>query len=803
MILNELTGEYVRQFKTYLTENPITFPESGLINVNGDNGVGKTTIFMLVELALFGSITGVKATEIKNNEAKKNQKWFVKLTFTISDKQYTVYRHETTAKAYLEYNGEQIQTGQIEVTDYIEKTVLGMDQKTFVNTFYAKQDEFDNLIKMTNEKRKKEISRLLRFNQIDKALENVRKDKNKLVTVIDESSRHIKDPALFVERKNELNASLSDSTSKLNEQKVCVKENEEKYNELLLKKEQLDEQFQQYQQKTSLHRELNKEKKHLIELTLKNVQVQLDEIENLKKEFSSLQQEVMDFDSLTKQLQEMQSARVKYAQKEQLLEQAQNLKQRLTTKKQRLDDLKDKLPTEDFNEKIFELVSSVSTIEQNISTINDEIVDVKSTLAYVTNEGKRLKNERNNIQHLGAESSCPTCKRAMGEHFGVLSHHFNENLQKLTNQFNDLSTQLKEKENEKLNKQKELNSLNQEKRNIESAQNSARMAQNEYQVLQQDFQNDKQFYLSTQKQYEEMEDVTFDLNAFNGLSNKIAELQAKKERYNYISMVIAKESPLNEQKDDVIKRIDEITDEIKQIEKDIDSLNFNVDTYKEFQNKINEAVTSLRDSEKQYSNLNENVKSFEIQITQLLDEEKENNVKQKELDARKHELGLLLMTEEIYKNYKIDRMSKIAPSIARIMEDLISFMTNGKYDRVDLDDHYNIFVYRNGIKQPFHLFSGGEQKMIALCMRLAVSRILLSQGNHRRFDYLALDEVLGSMDENRQKSIVNALKKLIAVFKQIFMITHNSNIKDLFDYTLQVEQENDLSSRTFWIDAAA
>ncbi|WP_088362519.1 AAA family ATPase [Bacillus cereus] len=803
MILNELTGEYVRQFKTNLTENPIVFPEGGLINVNGDNGGGKTTIFMLVELALFGSITGVKATEIKNNEAKKNQKWFVKLTFTISEKQYTVYRHETTAKAYLEYNGEQIQTGQLEVTDYIENTVLGMDQKTFVNTFYAKQDEFDNLIKMTNEKRKKEISRLLRFNQIDKALENVRRDKNKLVTVIDESSRHIKDPALFAERKSELNTYITDSAAKLSKQADCVKENEKIYNELLLKKERLDEQFQQYQQKKSLCRELNKEQSNLNELTLKNVQVQLDEIEHLKKEFSSLQQEVMDFDSLTKQLQEMQSNRVIYAQKEQLREQTQNLKQRLTSKKERLDNLKEKLTSQDLSEKIFELVSSISNVEQAISTLNDEIVDIRSTLAYVTNEGKRLKSERSHIQQLGADSSCPTCKRAMGEHFGALTNHFNDNLQKLSKQFTDLNTQLKNKENEKLNKQNEVNNLKQEKGNVESAQHSARITQNEYQTLQQDFQNDKQFYLSTQKQYEELEDVTFDLTAFNDLSNKITELQAKKERYNYISAVIANESPLKEQKNEVIKRIDEIKDQIKHIEKDIESLNFDENTYKEFQSNINESVAALRNSEKEYSYLNENMKSFEIQLNQLLEEEKENELKQKELDSRKHQLGLLLMTEEIYKNYKIDRMSKIAPSIARIMEDLISFMTNGKYDRVDLDDHYNIFVYRNGIKQPFHLFSGGEQKMIALCMRLAVSRILLSQGNHRRFDYLALDEVLGSMDENRQVSIVNALKKLLAVFKQIFMITHNSNIKDLFDYTLQVEQSNDLSSRAFWIDQAA
>ena len=133
MKLLKLEGEYFAQYKKL---GPIYFPDKGIIGILGRNGAGKTTILKAIELALFGSITGVKASEIKNHDAKKSLKWWIELVFEMGEFQYKVFRHENTAKAYLSVNGKTIQLGQTDVTEHISSTVLQMDQVAFANAFY-------------------------------------------------------------------------------------------------------------------------------------------------------------------------------------------------------------------------------------------------------------------------------------------------------------------------------------------------------------------------------------------------------------------------------------------------------------------------------------------------------------------------------------------------------------------------------------------------------------------------------------------------------------------------------------------
>src|SRR5690625_4403461 len=94
---------------------------------------------------------------------------------------------------------EYIQTGQTAVSDHIENNVLRMDHQSFLNAFYAKQDELDKLSELRDGERKNLLSKLLNIDDIDKALQASRKDKNKLDIQIKEMKRHIKDAKVLVD----------------------------------------------------------------------------------------------------------------------------------------------------------------------------------------------------------------------------------------------------------------------------------------------------------------------------------------------------------------------------------------------------------------------------------------------------------------------------------------------------------------------------------------------------------------------------------------------------------------------------
>lgn len=794
MLITNIRGEYVRQFP----EININF-EKGLVNINGDNGAGKTTILTLIELGLFGRINDVISTEIKYDQAKKSQKWWLELTFIVDKNEYCVFRHETSAKANLKVNGKELITGgQSEVTNHIVQKVLRMDQTSFSNAFYARQDDFDNLLKLTPEKRKKEISRLLRIDKLDDTVKNIRVDKNRLVTVIDEQSRQIKDLEYFSNNEHELKSSIVNITEKQDKQATIVQGKEIQYKKLLKQKKSLDITYEKHQSLAYTLREKVQEKSYA-EMTMKNIRSELKEINNSKEEFALLQESVEKYDELVEKLQSLQEIQVLYVQKMQLSQHTQTLKSRLTAKKDRMDNLKKSMPSVNYLEQIQRINKEIIQLEESISFINDETVEIKSELAYVSNEGKRIKNERKNLQELGQDSPCPVCKRSMGNHFHTLSQDYVHNLEGLAAEHNKLSEVIQQKEKMKQDYYTNIHSLKQQKSEVEKKQRNFVKLQDELQMLHQDFQSDKKDYLTIQNQLDELNDITFDKDEYELLTNQVNKLRKKKERFSILSSLIAKEPKHLLQEKEVEEKIKIISTDIDTLEIQKSELNFDNEIYRSFQNKINLEVETLRAAEKELSLYKEQKKNYEVKMEQLEKEKNENESKIQKLELNKRELSKLIKSEEIVKGYKIKRMSKARPKIQSIMQELLSFTTNGKYDLVEIDEHYNVFIYRNGVKKPLHLYSGGEKKLIALCMRLAISRILTSQGEHKNFDYLALDEVLGSMDEGRQETIIEALKKLTSVFSQIFMITHNSNIKGLFDYTLQVEQNIDLSSRAFWV----
>lgn len=130
-------------------------------------------------------------------------------------------------------------------------------------------------------------------------------------------------------------------------------------------------------------------------------------------------------------------------------------------------------------------------------------------------------------------------------------------------------------------------------------------------------------------------------------------------------------------------------------------------------------------------------------------------------------------------------MERIIPALTDIASSMFSDMTDGRYLGLELDDEYNISVYDGDAKYPINRFSGGEMDLANLCLRLAISR-LLSDRSGKDINFLVLDEIFGSQDQNRKRNIMTALSKLENQFSQILLITHIDDVKDLMQNVISV-----------------
>ncbi|MGH2560874.1 MAG: AAA family ATPase [Thermomicrobiales bacterium] len=148
-------------------------------------------------------------------------------------------------------------------------------------------------------------------------------------------------------------------------------------------------------------------------------------------------------------------------------------------------------------------------------------------------------------------------------------------------------------------------------------------------------------------------------------------------------------------------------------------------------------------------------------------------------DARQREADVL---EQMYREFtQFDQYvaGVVTPQLAEHTSELLGAVTEEKYDHVDFDENYGILIFDGDEKFPMEEFSGGERDVIALCARLALSRLTGNQAVNPP-GFLVLDEVFGSLDRDRRTQVLETLGALSGTaeaFQQLFIISHVDDVR--------------------------
>jgi len=223
----------------------------------------------------------------------------------------------------------------------------------------------------------------------------------------------------------------------------------------------------------------------------------------------------------------------------------------------------------------------------------------------------------------------------------------------------------------------------------------------------------------------------------------------------------------------------------------------------------------VRECYERYKLAVERVRKKQIEVDGVKEEIKEifgelNLLKQKieELRARVEEireikrriseeedkLSMLNTLEKLMGEFRIDMISRIRPTLSAYASGLLESLTDGKYSELELNENYDIMIYDDGTPYEIGRFSGGEEDLANLCIRLAISQMLADRAGGE-FNFIILDEIFGSQDINRRRNILNALNALSNRFKQIFIITHIDEIKQMVTNAITVYEDEEGVSR--------
>jgi DNA repair protein SbcC/Rad50 len=197
------------------------------------------------------------------------------------------------------------------------------------------------------------------------------------------------------------------------------------------------------------------------------------------------------------------------------------------------------------------------------------------------------------------------------------------------------------------------------------------------------------------------------------------------------------------------------------------------------------ALEDARAAERDASDVRKDAEKQEASLAASLKQAKETQAKVDELRSQARYVERVAMLLEGFRNHLVAR---VGPELSREAEALFRELTNHEYDDLMVDeDTLTIRIADGDAYFPIDRFSGSETDLANLALRVAIST-QLSRLSGADVGMMVLDEVLGSLDQERKDLMVQTLGRLSARFHQLFVVTHAEQVKDQFPATILVRK---------------
>jgi len=789
MILCKLKLE---NFKKY-TYHTLDF-QTGLIGIIGKNGSGKSTIFESILFALYGELKtkGYKEV-IRNAYATTKDAVVVELDFEFEGIEYRVSREfrgkALSANAKLYKNEELITTGAKEVTASIVN-LTKMSKDAFIHTLFASQKELTSLSSLKNEDRKKMIRKLLGLEKIDFV-------EKELVEKSRELKREIQafaEVLLSDEEVQSKNEQISEYKTTVQTLEKQVEEKGKELDSIKLKELEIKNEITQFI-KTKEHKQNLFSKCDLLKSTI-NSHIQtkenlLKELENLElkqKELKGLDSIKSEYVNLHDSIKEQDKLKEYHIRKLSLVQEQDNLREHYKKSQDTIRRLENETSQyKEFAQKEEELEKQ---IEQIKNQLNETIKKESDLIAFVSGEQKLIDDVNTkieNIKNLGRDSNCPTCTRPLLEEYdNVLS-----SLECIVNntQRDKIDTAKKQTSELSMNKkeiEEKLNSVNKEHFEISKAVNTMESKKRDLLKENEHFEKVTAQGLKNKEELFKLEHYEYNEKYHNELVEQQKELKTKYEYVLSLETMLKRLDSVKEQLEDVNKNIEKLSIEYNEKELEFKAVDYDEVKHQAKQKEFDEVAldkeqkaNTLNDTKVQIAQIQGQIKT----IQQSLDNNavqlaKVQNKKDDLLDYEKIKISLA--------NFKTKLNAKVAPRISDIASSMYSQITKGKYQHIEVSNDFDFYIYDEGKKYPIERFSGGEVDLANLVLRIAISKTLTELSGASSIGFLAFDEVFGSQDESRRMEILEAFHTIKEQYRQIFLISHEMEIKEMFESIIEL-----------------
>lgn len=709
--------------------------ENGMTAISGNNGAGKSTIVNGFAWSLFGSkFQGLKNKQyIRYGVDPKTEMVGVTSFIQVGNNEYKVERvitgaSTTSCRVYILADNEYKEVAG-PATSHSEKYIkelLGFTDKEFYSSFFIQQKQVDSIIHAPTKERGLIIERMLGIDVITDSITQAKQDSKLLqqsLNVIQQGS--VEDIEAALENQKKVVKNLLDGFKKIKTEYEKVTKGLGELNARYLAEREKQEKKQELE--------------NLLNIAKNNIENTEERLNESLAKLDSLPKKIEYSDNLYNQVQ---------ADIEKTSNDRDELFLRLSTLNARYSEL-----AIVFNKKLpKDLDKTVELLRQKQDLNNQNLANYLQRLTILREQEKSCQQFLQDLEKGVAE--CPYCHSPIKDINAERKAHSKE-LQDIQSEIMRLS---------------ELQA--QEETNKSALLDESLQLQNCLEVRQKQVDLKSEFAglkIEIEKVTKDHENVT---KIYNTMIKKLQSLEALKQQTVTINSTKATIKWLNE-------RLTADNKEKNKLESEITELHaLKKIEYAKLESSLNSIQTQKQKHEldalamkKDIEIEKEKGRSLDLQLSQAKEaREKFNTIS--------NQLVIINNTIKNLTDFKKLRVESAIPELSELTSDLVRKFTDNDFQDVVIDNQFNITVNKNnGQELPVNALSGGEESVVAIALRLAISLFLNGNSN----GLIVMDEVLVSQSSNREQNILDTIAGLNN--SQIVLIAHSSLANSLADRT--------------------
>ncbi|HYF38100.1 MAG TPA: SMC family ATPase, partial [Gemmatimonadales bacterium] len=748
----------------------------------------KTTILEAIAWAMYGmpAARGNRET-LRRRGASPRARVEVEIEFTLGPHQYRIVRSLNQAELYQDRDPSPIAYSLGSVTERVTR-ILGMTRDEFFNTYFTGQKELAVMAAMSAPERAQFLSRVLGYERLRAAQDRLKEKRSALKARVDALRAGLPDLAELDEAQRRAEERLESAQTA----EAAAARSHEVAEARLAGIRPRWEQLQQLRETAlALEAELKVADHQAAAAAQRIARLEQEEIE-LKAAHEQL-------DELVRQLSPLATLREEAAA---LQEQAEHDASRRRYRAQldevqaHLSSIEDRVaripPLEVIQAAVDRVNASraaltaatLETEEQRTVWVRDA-QDAQTKRQGLLDQYQELKEQRQRIVKAGANGVCPTCTRPLGEEYAKVLELLDRQMEEVRangNFYKQRIEQLQQEpaalieiEHRRLELEQEVSVATGELARLKAqAQDSKPLRDEQHRLLGRvdELQSVLEQVVGAYDQARH-EAVLRETRALEPLALRVERLRAVADRSEEVEAELRSARAAGE----------EIASAITDIKSRISALDYSEAAFREFRAAELAAEAERRRAELELVRARGESTAAQEAVQVIVRRRSERAERERAAASAAGDLALHQELDRALTDLRTELNSTLRPDLSYLASGFVRDLTSGRYTDLELDEDYAATLLDDG--DPKAVISGGEEDIANLALRLAISQMIAERAG-QPLSLLILDEIFGSLDEDRRTAVVDLLRSLADRFPQVILITHIDSVREGFDRVVRV-----------------